>query len=1270
MLKAMLVPIVCAVVVSYIVDPSRMMMPSRMLTPVVLGSVSSPVPLSSDSELVMDLITKILQRKTDGGDVRSSPRKPRPSGSDKPFSRTNRVEGQMKWVHELSYMLRAKNAADRQVVDIMTNGRTLLDSTLGPAVIVDLAKELLYSGIPEQVLQLYGAYCDLILHDEVVKDADPTVINSKVVANVVPLPVVPDSKLLAVISRAFIAMHDVKGALSLLQSSSRRGVLFDDEAKSLLMADLAQCSAEGLSAALQLRQQMMDRAEAVGAKGSAGILRGLHMHVLSSYEEEETGAASQRGVSARTLLVDASAKPADVFVNEEEHVKKMNASTAEAIAIDVADRYFHRSERQQQQQLGRPRHHHSVSIELLRVVFRSSVVLKDSSSSSASAQSKPRDSSSSRLRYSIIDFELDKGVDREERALAGLHAALSIMQRYGLRWDQQIADTLLDECLRVGDVTGMRFVAQRMWEEGISVRTSTCNALLRRYAEDGDAEGAYSLVHGVMRNSSLGTRSSVDVQLTAPNPETWTLLLQACLPTRKGRFVGKTVIDDLLPTDEATSSSRVTVITKEQWDLILEHSVLSAGDRQLVEQPQRTALLPDYSAVLCRMVAARCQPDDSSMRALYRSFLRTRDVESAMHLYRMQLQGEQVRASFWAIATKQLSSIASNQAAVEHSATERRVLTMYQNYSSLLLKVSNNYSYSCHGESEEENALTLSEQKMQLEMLVSMCLPPLSIGSINALLELLSMHGHYSRARSVLRDICTRAKQPKPPRPSSNGSSSESLLASPQLLPDRASFALVIEACLRDSEHPADSSSSRDVSSSPQLPPSPPPNRLPVILNLVRTMETDFGLRPDRRIYAALIRAFGQRGDASSALGVFQEMRQYYFPDVGTLQSILDVCLQDPTGADLLRMCPVLEDMAEQRGLQLEVYSKDVLMEGFPDGQSLGAALLAMEATTRPGPQPCAEVSLCVLSVLTQAVRSSFSVGSSSSAKALQLELESSLAVLGAAGIRLEKETREYFRIPEEPALNSPNSRHYHRLFVPQKRKQRSLLDIDMPLGLRPDLDVPLRGYNPVRDAAPRVELEGRWSGHAKTMAALLDGAVYEAEQFAIEEEARSSSSSSEEEDEDEESVVDSSSSSKNALASVDGDSDVVAQPAEVLLSQVVVERKRDRHVSNDLRDAFKQQIKPPKRTAIDMWVPKAAAAAASLRKEKSQSRDRGRTITNDSPRPPSDAARKGQLLLESRKHLEAEQQQQRVRAPTTLKQSSSSGVKAVVMNSKSRSSS
>ena len=43
------------------------------------------------------------------------------------------------------------------------------------------------------------------------------------------------------------------------------------------------------------------------------------------------------------------------------------------------------------------------------------------------------------------------------------------------------------------------------------------------------------------------------------------------------------------------------------------------------------------------------------------------------------------------------------------------------------------------------------------------------------------------------------------------------------------------------------------------------------------------GLRADRRVYAALIRAFGQRGDVPSARGVFDEMRRAFSPDVANL---------------------------------------------------------------------------------------------------------------------------------------------------------------------------------------------------------------------------------------------------------------------------------------------------------------------------------------------------------------------------------------------------
>jgi hypothetical protein len=58
------------------------------------------------------------------------------------------------------------------------------------------------------------------------------------------------------------------------------------------------------------------------------------------------------------------------------------------------------------------------------------------------------------------------------------------------------------------------------------------------------------------------------------------------------------------------------------------------------------------------------------------------------------------------------------------------------------------------------------------------------------------------------------------------------------------------------------------------------------------------------------------------------------------LQSILDVCLVDPL--DLRLLCPVLEELADQ-GIDLEVYSNDILMQGFPDAVTLGRALELME---------------------------------------------------------------------------------------------------------------------------------------------------------------------------------------------------------------------------------------------------------------------------------------------------------------------------------------
>lgn len=150
---------------------------------------------------------------------------------------------------------------------------------------------------------------------------------------------------------------------------------------------------------------------------------------------------------------------------------------------------------------------------------------------------------------------------------------------------------------------------------------------------------------------------------------------------------------------------------------------------------------------------------------------------------------------------------------------------------------------------------------------------------------------------------------------------------------DHTTFALVIEACV----------SAR---------------RLDLVLATVEKMELQGDMSPDRRIYASLITAFGQQGDVGSALGVFQEMRKLlegFIPDVRTLDSVLDVCFHQPE--DLRHVCGVLEQLSEDPMVDLEVYSKDILMQGFDDAFQLGAALVDMEARAKVG---CGNTMMCL----------------------------------------------------------------------------------------------------------------------------------------------------------------------------------------------------------------------------------------------------------------------------------------------------------------------
>ena len=134
------------------------------------------------------------------------------------------------------------------------------------------------------------------------------------------------------------------------------------------------------------------------------------------------------------------------------------------------------------------------------------------------------------------------------------------------------------------------------------------------------------------------------------------------------------------------------------------------------------------------------------------------------------------------------------------------------------------------------------------------------------------------------------------------------------------------------------------------------------------------GIAPNRRVYASLVKVFGLlQNDVSSAVGVFKEMASTYVPDVENLQSILEVCRRD--SMDLRTICVLLEEMSQQSDcdtrprINLDVFSKDLLMQMFPDALTLGRVLEQMEQQKVPRGTECVYAGISVLSVLVQAIR-------------------------------------------------------------------------------------------------------------------------------------------------------------------------------------------------------------------------------------------------------------------------------------------------------------
>jgi hypothetical protein len=186
-------------------------------------------------------------------------------------SRTTRVAGQERWLREIFTLQRClddDNGTKQTFDPAQTLEASCVADTIEP--VLKIAKELLYSGIPEQVLELYAAYHDLIVLPQVCAGGNNASIASTTGSSTSnssttdssrteELMVVPDLRLVGVALRAFLALDDLDGALGLLQSVARAGTYMsseladlDTDSTSALIADLASHSLAGLDASLKL----------------------------------------------------------------------------------------------------------------------------------------------------------------------------------------------------------------------------------------------------------------------------------------------------------------------------------------------------------------------------------------------------------------------------------------------------------------------------------------------------------------------------------------------------------------------------------------------------------------------------------------------------------------------------------------------------------------------------------------------------------------------------------------------------------------------------------------------------------------------------------------------------------------------------------------------------------------------------------------------------------------------------------------------------------
>jgi len=490
------------------------------------------------------------------------------------FTRYRRAEGFRVWTREM------------EILKSEDEGSSLLP---GISTVVELAKSLLYSGSPEQALELYVAYYESFVSSRT-GGGEPE-SESEVE------PVVPDARFAVVAMRSLLALNDLHGALRLLRACSQRlGSAFDADSKSVILGELARASAVGLEAALDLRKVMLAAGERMSSSAYAALLYGAYTHGLkplrtgprlllgAADEERELSAAG--GASFRLTPREAEALAQELMLA----YRANGASSSSSSANKAARR--------------------RVACEFLRVMFRVGV------------------RTAGPLAGSSLDFAASRAAqEREDEALAGINRAVRGMAEHELGWDIDVADVLVDECLLLGDVSSVQFIVAQMNVKNLYARASTFNAVLRRYAETGDAESALALV-----------RDMASDEHSRPNDESYALLLQACARTTRGRFLARDVLTDLAARG---------ALSKPAADRWLELALLSSSPSVSPSSSSWEAAAGSEGGpldVLALMAADEAlQPDADTVVSALGALRQRGDWQGAMRLYKMQRTGEVLR---------------------------------------------------------------------------------------------------------------------------------------------------------------------------------------------------------------------------------------------------------------------------------------------------------------------------------------------------------------------------------------------------------------------------------------------------------------------------------------------------------------------------------------------------------------------------------------------------------------------------------------------------